>query len=61
MNQYTPVNHCIYNNLNRKLTEDEYNDVIKYALELGVKNAFIQDGDTAEESFIPKFNCNIID
>ena len=60
MNQYTPVNHCIYNNLNRKLTEKEYDEVIKYALELGVKNAFIQEKDTASESFIPDFNTNVI-
>lgn len=60
MNQYTPVNPCIYNNLNRKLTDDEYDDVIKYSLELGVNNAFIQEGDTATDSFIPDFNTDII-
>lgn len=60
MNQYTPVNTCIYNNLSRKITEEEYDDVIKYALELGVTNAFIQEGDTASESFIPDFNTNVI-
>lgn len=60
MNQYTPVNPCIYQNLNRKLTEDEYNEVIKYALELGVSNAFVQEEGTAEESFIPDFNTNVL-
>lgn len=60
MNQFTPVNFCVYNNLNRKITEEEYDDVIKYALELGVTNAFIQDGETASESFIPDFNTNVI-
>ena len=60
MNQYTPVNPCIYNNLNRKLTEEEYDDVIKYALELGVRNAFVQEEGTAEESFIPDFNTNVL-
>lgn len=60
MNQYTPVNTCIYNNLNRKLTDKEYDDVIKYALELGVTNAFIQEGDTALESFIPDFDVKAI-
>ena len=60
MNQYTPVNPCIYNNLNRKLTQEEYDDVIKYALELGVTNAFIQDAESASESFIPDFDKNII-
>ena len=60
MNQYTPVNPCLYNNLNRKLTEKEYDEVIKYALELGVKNAFIQEGETASESFIPNFDKNVL-
>ena len=60
MNQYTPVNHCFYQNLNRKLTEEEYDEVIHYALELGVTNAFVQEEGTAEESFIPVFDKNII-
>lgn len=60
MNQYTPVNKCKYDNLNRKVTEEEYDEVINYAIELGVENAFIQEGDAAEESFIPDFNKNIV-
>ena len=60
MNQYTPVNKCKYDNLNRKVSDEEYNEVIDFAAELGVINAFVQDGDTAEESFIPEFNKNNI-
>ena len=60
MNQYTPVNPCIYSNLNRKLTEEEYDEVIQFALELGVSNAFIQDGETASESFIPEFDTSVL-
>ena len=60
MNQYTPVNTCIYSNLNRKLTEEEYNEVIQYALELGVHYAFIQEEETALESFIPPFDKSIV-
>ena len=60
MNQYTPVNKCKYDNLNRKVSDEEYNEVIDFAAELGVINAFVQDGDTAEESFIPEFNKNKI-
>ena len=60
MNQYTPVNTCIYSNLNRKITEEEYNEVIDYAVSLGITNAFVQDGDTASESFIPDFDKSII-
>ena len=60
MNQYTPVNKCEYSNLNRKLTDKEYEEVINYALTIGVNNAFIQEGETAEESFIPDFDKNIV-
>lgn len=56
MNQYTPINKYKYNELNRKLTEEEYNEVINYACSIGVKNAFIQEEETALESFIPEFD-----
>ena len=60
MNQYTPVQTCPFDNLNRKLTEDEYEEVVNYALTIGVEKAFIQEGDTAEESFIPDFDKSIL-
>ena len=60
MNQYTPTEKYPFKNLNRKITEKEYEDVIQYAIALGVENAFIQEGDTAEESFIPNFNKDFI-
>jgi len=60
MNQYTPVNHCEYDNLNRKITDEEYDEVIDFAMAIGVKNAFIQEGDTALESFIPDFDTKVI-
>ena len=31
-------------------------DIINYALDLGVKNAYSQEGDTSDESFIPPFD-----
>lgn len=59
MNQYTPCNLIFeYDNLNREITDDEYNMVVHYACDLGVVNAFIQTGGTASESFIPKFDCD---
>ena len=57
MNQYTPLPHvAAYPELNRRVTDREYNAVIDYALERGLENGFIQEGDTAEESFIPPFD-----
>ncbi len=60
MNQYTPVRTCEFSELNRKLSPEEYEDVIRYALTLGVNNAFVQDGETASESFIPIFDKSIV-
>jgi len=60
MNQYTPINKCKYSNLNRKVTDEEYDSVVDFALDLGVKNAFVQEGEAASESFIPNFNKKIV-
>jgi putative pyruvate formate lyase activating enzyme len=57
MNQYTPLEHIsAYPDIYRKVTEEEYRRVVDFAIEAGVVNGFIQEGDTAEESFIPSFN-----
>ena len=58
MNQYTPLEQVAdIPLLNRKVTEQEYDELIDYALSMGVENAFIQEGETAMESFIPNFDC----
>lgn len=56
MNQYTPLKNVKnFPEINRKITDEEYDEVIDFALNLGVENAFIQEGGTAKESFIPNF------
>jgi len=56
MNQYTPLPHVEkFPEINRKVTEEEYDEVVDFAVDIGVENAFIQEGDTAKESFIPDF------
>ena len=56
MNQYTPLPHVEeYPEINRKVKKFEYDRLVGYAISLGVENGFIQDGETAEESFIPAF------
>ena len=56
MNQYTPFERLKGQELCRRVTKREYESVVDYALSLGVKNAFIQEGDTAKESFIPSWD-----
>lgn len=57
MNQYTPMSGLEqYPELNRRIEEAEYEELVDYAIELGVEQGFIQEGETASESFIPEFN-----
>lgn len=71
MNQYTPMVQLTLHRGNqkeleeaarqepqlmRKVTAWEYEQVVDYALQLGITNAFIQEGDVAKESFIPDFD-----
>lgn len=56
MNQYTPVHHIsAFPKLNRPVTAREYERVLEHALSIGIEQAFIQEGETAKESFIPVF------
>lgn len=52
MNQFTPLSHSP---IQRTLTAWEYNEIVDFAVELGVTNAFVQEGTAASESFIPDF------
>lgn len=57
MSQYTPVGKCDgFPNLERKLSEKEYDSVIDYCISIGIEDAYIQEGESASESFIPEFN-----
>jgi putative pyruvate formate lyase activating enzyme len=58
MNQFTPNGKLHdFPEINRKVTEQEYDSLIDYAANLGVTNGFMQVGETASESFIPSFDC----
>ena len=57
MNQYTPLPRVAkWPEINRRVTEEEYEELVDYAVKLGVENGFVQEGETAEESFIPTFD-----
>lgn len=56
MNQYTPVRELDYDELNEKVNDYEYDELINYAYDMGVRNAFIQEGETQKASFIPDFS-----
>ena len=58
MNQYTPMPQIgdHYPELDRKVPARVYDALVDYALKIGVENGFIQEGETAKESFIPAFD-----
>lgn len=55
MNQYTP-SPGVNPPLNRRVTHEEYYDLLAYAEKLGLINGFTQEFGAAEESFIPPFD-----
>ena len=57
MNQYTPLPHVAeYPELNRSLTEEEYEKLLTFAVRIGIEQGFRQEGGTDKDSFIPAFD-----
>ncbi len=57
MNQYTPLPHVAdHPELNRKITDEEYEKILSFADKIGIEEGFFQEGDTVGESFIPTFD-----
>ena len=57
MSQYTPLSTLPkeFPELNTKIDMAVYDKVLDFAVDLGIENAFIQEGESASESFIPDF------
>ena len=55
MSQYTPM-PGMPRPLDRRVTHEEYSELVDYAIEKGVRLAFVQEGSAASESFIPPFD-----
>jgi putative pyruvate formate lyase activating enzyme len=58
MSQYSPQYQAAeYPEINRSLTIREYDEVMDYAVELGLENAFIQELDSRHR-YLPDFNLD---
>ena len=55
MNQYTPISRDLSYPLSRRTTRSEYRELVDFALEKGVKLAFVQEEGSADAAFIPPF------
>ena len=57
LSQYTPFGDLQdYPEIDRKVYGKEYERFTDYALNLGIENAFLQEEESAKESFIPEFS-----
>ena len=57
MNQYTPLPQVAdIEALNRTVTPEEYDRVLRFAERIGIEQGFRQEGSAACESFIPEFD-----
>jgi putative pyruvate formate lyase activating enzyme len=55
MSQFTPLPSAP-SELQKQVGEEDYDELLDFALELGITNSFMQEGGAAEESFIPAFD-----
>ncbi len=63
MNQYTSLiahpSLALYENLQRSVTKDEYEEVLDWADSLGIEDYFWQEGGACVESFIPTWDYEV--
>ena len=58
LNQYTPNGMLDgYPKINRRVTENEYRSLLRYAESLGVRG-YMQDKESADECYIPEFDLS---
>ena len=49
-------NSILESDIYNTIKDNDYYEVIDYAYDMGIRNAFIQEGGTQSESFIPDFD-----
>ncbi|RKJ82279.1 radical SAM protein [Butyricicoccus sp. 1XD8-22] len=55
LRQYTPVGTSGFPELNRRISDEEYQEAVEQMQQLGL-SGFIQDSESISESFIPSFS-----
>ena len=57
MAQYMPYGNVEgVDQLDRRLTQEEYDKVVDHLLELGLEDGFVQELSSSDEKYIPKFD-----
>ena len=55
MSQFTPIPSCNVDELNRRLTQEEYDEVEEYLFNSGIENGFMQELSSSSEEYVPPF------
>jgi putative pyruvate formate lyase activating enzyme len=57
MSQYTPLGRAAeYPDLSARVSPDEYDALVEYAIARGLENGFIQEMDSASSDYVPDFD-----
>ena len=57
MAQYVPMGNVAgVDRLERRLTQEEYDEVVDHLFDLGLEDGFVQELSSAEEKYIPAFD-----
>ncbi len=56
MSQFTPIDSCHTDELYRRLTENEYDEISDYLFNSGIDDGFMQELSSAKEEYIPPFD-----
>ena len=57
MAQYQPFYRaCEFDEINRKITDREYNRVLQYAEQKGFENILCQEMTSSDEKYVPSFD-----
>jgi len=56
MSQFTPNGECVKDELYRRLTEEEYDEIADYLYDSGIEDGFMQELSSAKEEYTPPFD-----
>jgi putative pyruvate formate lyase activating enzyme len=56
MSQFTPNGECKKDELHRRLTQEEYDEIADYLYDSGIEDGFMQELSSAKEEYTPEFD-----
>ena len=58
MSQFTPNKNCTFSELQKTVSEEEYNKAVDYMYLCGIENAYVQDFSSAKKEYTPPFDLS---